>query len=171
MAFWRIGLICTVAWTFVLAPGGLISADRDAIVITPVGSPVWLDPLRALLFDSPGVLVMVRNEHNEPVTYALRIWIFDDRWQLRGTVDHCVQDVLDRSTRGRVFVSLDSIRGVTLRDHAVVAVVGAASPRRSWRLQQTDREQLAAALAAAKDLPGRLSFERSDPGIEWQCRA
>jgi hypothetical protein len=164
MSSWRLGLFWTVAWTLVLAPGDLISADRPAIVIAAVGSPVWLDPQRALLFDSPGISLMVRNEHSEPVNYALRIWIFDDRARLRGTVDYCTGEVLDRSTRGRVFVPLD-IRGVSLRDHAVVAVVGAASARRSWRLQQTDSDQLAGAEAAAKALRGQLSFERSDVAV------
>lgn len=168
MASWRLGLFCTVAWTLVLAPSDLISADRSAIVIAAAGSPVWLDPQRAILFDSPGISLMVRNEHSESVSYAIRIWIFDDRSRLRGTVEHCTREVLERSTRGRVFVPLD-IRGVTLRDHAVVAVVGAASARRSWRLQQTESDQLAAALAAAKGLPGHLAFERNDVGVEWQC--
>ena len=168
MASWRLGLFCTVAWTLVLAPSDLISADRSAIVIATAGSPVWLDPQRAILFDSPGISLMVRNEHSESVNYTLRIWIFDDRSRLRGTLEHCTREVLDRSTRGLVFVPLD-IRGVTLRDHAVVAVVGAASARRSWRLRQTESDQLAAALAAAKGLPGHLSFERNDVGVEWQC--
>ena len=167
-ARFRIGLLFTIVWTVALSPGDLMSADRAAIVIAPAGSPLWLDPQRAFLFDSPGVSLMIRNEHSEAVSYALRIWIFDDAARLRGTVDYCTREVMDRSTRGRVFVPLD-IRGVTLRDRAVVAVVAAASPRRSWRLQQTDGDQLVAALSAAKGLQGRLAFEREDAQVDWQC--
>jgi hypothetical protein len=168
MVSWRTGLLCTVVWTVVFSPGDLMSADRAAIVIAPVGSPLWLDPQRAFLFDSPGISLMVRNEHSEPVSYALRIWIFDDEARLRGTVDYCTREVIDRSTRGRVFVPLD-IRGVTLRDRAVVAVVAAASAHRSWRLQQSDSDQLAAALSAAKGLQGRLAFDREDVAVDWHC--
>lgn len=168
MVSWRIGLLCTLVWTVAFSTGDSRSADRAAIVIAPDGSPLWLDPQRAFLFDSPGVSVVIRNEHSEPVSYALRIWLFDDETRLKGTVDYCTREVMDRATRGRVFVPLD-IRGVTLRDRAVVAVVAAASARRSWRLQQTDGDQLAAALSAAKGLQGRLAFEREDVSADWQC--
>jgi hypothetical protein len=168
MPSWRRGLFGAVTWSLALAPGGPIPADRPAIVIAAAGSPVWLDPQRALFFDAPSILLVVRNEHTEPVNYHLRIWIFDDRSHLKGTVGYCTEHLLDRATRARVFVPLD-MRGVTLRDRAVVSVVRAASARRSWRLQQTDSEQLAAAEAAATGLRAQLSFERSDMAVEWQC--
>ena len=87
--------------------GGLVAADRDARVITPSGSPIWLDPWRALLFDSPAVVVMLENRHSAPVTSALRLWMFDAALRLKGSVDYCTIEVLDRNTRGHVFVPLD----------------------------------------------------------------
>ena len=41
---------------------------------------------------------MMRNEHSEPVNYALRIWIVDERRRLKGTLDYCTFDVLGSHT-------------------------------------------------------------------------
>src|SRR5262245_35519882 len=102
-----------VAWCALLIVCGaiLIAPDRPAIVMNPEGSPVWLDSQRSIFFDSPAVAVMVRNEHDESVNYALRIWIFDERSRLKGTQDFCTFDALGSHTRGRVLIPLD-FRGV-----------------------------------------------------------
>jgi hypothetical protein len=147
----------------------LLAADRPARVITPQGSPVWLDPQRTLLFDSPAVLVMRRNEFTAPVNYALRIWVVDEHSDVKGTLDYCTYDVIGRDTRGQILIPLE-IPGVTLRDRAVVAVSAAASERVSWTLRETDRQQLDAVLATAQGSAGPLTFQRQDtaPG-GWSC--
>ena len=40
----------------------VFAADRPARVITPQGSPIWLDPLETLVFDTP-LLAGARVEH------------------------------------------------------------------------------------------------------------
>ena len=144
-------------------------ADRPAIVITPQGSPVWLDSQRSFLFDTPSVWVGWRNDLSQSVHYALRVWIFDERSQLKGTLDYCDDGTLGSQTRGRTLIPLD-IPGVTLRDRAVVAVVSAATDRVAWRLRETDSEQLDAALIASKGSAARLSFARDDKRSgPWTC--
>ena len=78
-------LACSVA---------LFAADRPARVITPEGSPIWLDPQRTLVFDAPSLTVMLRNEHSQPVNYSLRLWVFDESMHLKGTQDFCTYDAL-----------------------------------------------------------------------------
>jgi hypothetical protein len=152
-----------------VSTAGPVAADRDARVITPRGSPVWLDPLRALLFDSPGVLVMLENHHSQPVASALRVWIFDADLRLKATVDYCAIDLLDRRRRGSVFVPL-GIPGITLRDRAVVIVAAAGSGPTTWRIRESDAEQLLAARAAARGSGAQLTFEREDGGSgAWEC--
>ena len=149
--------------------GGLVAADRDARVITPSGSPIWLDPWRALLFDSPAVVVMLENRHSAPVTSALRLWMFDAALRLKGSVDYCTIEVLERNTRGHVFVPLD-IADVSVRDRAVVTVAAVASGHSVWRLRESEAAQLAAARVAANGSPAHLAFERED-GLRdaWNC--
>src|SRR4029450_11482883 len=81
MRFHRRFAAIAAIWCLPLLACGaaLLAADRPARVITPQGSPVWLDPQRTLLFDSPAVSVMRRNEFTAPVNYALRIWVLDER--------------------------------------------------------------------------------------------
>ena len=146
-------------------------ADKPATVITPDGSPVWLDSQRSFFFDAPSLWVAWRNELRESVNYALRIWIFDERSQLKGTLDYCGDDILGSHTRGRTLIPVD-IPGVTLRDRAVVAVVAAAADKVAWRLRETGSEQIDAALIASKGSPARLSFERDDKySGSWNCPA
>ena len=85
-------LACSVA---------LFAADRPARVITPEGSPIWLDPQRTLVFDAPSLTVMLRNEHSQPVNYALRLWVLDESTHLKGTQDFCTYDALGGHSRGR----------------------------------------------------------------------
>jgi hypothetical protein len=155
---------------FLLASvAGPIAADRDARVITPSGSPVLLDPLRALLFDSPGVAVMLENRHSAPIASALRIWIFDADLRLRGSAEYCTVQAIDRNTRGQVFVPLE-LAGITVRDHAVVTVSAAGSERSVWRMREGEAEQLDAARSAARGGAAHLGLVRDDdrPG-EWEC--
>lgn len=146
------------------------AADRDAKVITPANSPVELDPFKAYLFDTPLLTVMVRNRTSTPVRYALRIWIFKADGDLKGTLDYCAGDELGGSTRGRVHVPID-IKGVTLRDRAVVAVVRAGSDRAAWTLSESDADQLDAARRAANGSAGGLTFEKRDSREPepWSC--
>jgi len=147
----------------------LVAADRPAIVINPEGSPIWLDSLRSTFFDSPAVAVMIRNEHSEPVNYALRIWIFDERSRLKGTQDYCTFDGFGSHTRGRILIPLD-FRGVTMRDRAVVVVTAVKSGRIAWTLRQDEADQLAAALAASQGSPGHLTIERVETETAtWTC--
>jgi hypothetical protein len=152
-------LIAACALLVVVGVGRADAADRPAYVITPVGSPLWLDPSRAVLFDSPAVSVSVENRHTGPVSFTLRIWIFDSQDRLRGAMDYCVAQTLDRGTRGVFFLPLD-IRGVTARDRGVVTVVAAASAEAAWRVEQSTAEQLSAALAEMRRYGGRLSVSR-----------
>jgi hypothetical protein len=166
-------LVVSIACCLVLASAaGLVAADRDARVITPRGSPVWLDPLRALLFDSPGVLVILENQHSQPVAFALRVWIFDPDLRLKASIDYCAIEQLDRRTRGSVFVPLE-VSGITLRDRAVITVAGAGSAGAAgttWRIRESDAEQLAAARAAAQNWGGQLTLDRDDGGsVAWEC--
>jgi hypothetical protein len=166
----RFTLLCAPLCVLLLCVGArIVAADRPARVITPEGSPLWLDPQRSFFFDSPAVAVMLRNEHTEPVKYALRIWIFDERARLKGTLDRCTYDELGRNSRGRVLIPIE-IPGVTLRDRAIVSVTAVASGRVAWKLRQTEAEQLDTAFAVSKDLPGRLSLDRYDAGpSDWSC--
>ena len=146
-----------------------LAADRDARVITPGGSPVWLDPARALLFDSPAVAVMLENHHTTPVTTALRIWIFDADLRLRGSADYCAAEVMDRNTRGQVLVPLE-IPGVTMRDRVVITLSAVGSDRAAWRMREAESGQLKAARAAAQGAPAHLAFEREEGGAAgWEC--
>jgi hypothetical protein len=146
------------------------AADRDAKVITPSNSPVELDPFRALLFDTPLVTVSVRNRLSAPVSYALRIWIFQANGDLKGVLDYCDGGELGGSMRGRVNIPID-IKGVTLRDRAVVAVVRAGSRRSMWTLADTEADQLDIARRAANGSGGGLTFGKQDSGelITWEC--
>lgn len=130
---------------------------------------MWLDPFRAVFFDTPTIWASVENHHSAPVSYALRIWIFDASSRLKGTADFCSGDTLDRSMRTRVIIPLD-VRGVTMRDRAVVTVVAAGSQRAVWTLRESDADQLAAARSASQGSSGRLSLDRRDPGaVAWSC--
>jgi hypothetical protein len=146
----------------VLAAGVADAADRPAYVIVPTGSPVWLDQGSAILFDSPALSVSVENRHTRPVTFTLRIWIFDQNDRLRGVMDYCVAEPLDRAMRGRFFVPLD-IRGITARDRGVVTIAAAASSAESWRLDDPAADQLTAARAEVQRYHGGLSLVRGGP--------
>jgi hypothetical protein len=160
------GMACCL---LLVCAAGAAAADRDARVITPRGSPVWLDPFRALFFDSPGVLVMLENHHSEPVASALRIWIFDARFRLKASLDYCATEWLDRRTRGSVFVPIE-IPGITINDRAVVTVAAAGSAQTAWRAREREAEQLAAARAAAQGSAAHLTFDRDDGGRgAWEC--
>jgi hypothetical protein len=141
-------------------------------VITPRGSPVWLDPLRALLFDSPGVLVILENQHSQPVSSALRVWIFHPDLRLKASIDYCAIEQLDRRTRGSVFVPLE-VSSITLRDRVVITVAGAGTTGMAgatWRIRESEAEQLAAARAAAQGWGGQLTLDREDGrSVAWEC--
>ena len=147
----------------------LFAADRPARVITPEGSPIWLDPQRTLDFDAPSLMVMLRNEHSQPVNYALRLWVFDESTHLKGTQDFCTYDAMGGHTRGPIVVPI-AIAGVTLRDRTVVSVTAAASGQASWSLREDAGAQLEAALAASRGSSARLTFHReaARPG-GWSC--
>jgi hypothetical protein len=139
----------------------LRAADRPAGTITPVGSPVWIDPFRATLFDTPAVSVSVSNRHATPVTFTLRVWIFDQGGNLRGTSSYCVDTPLDRTMRGIYYVPLE-IRGVTARDRGVISVESAMAARVLWTLHETPEEQLAAAREEMRGSGGQLSLDHRD---------
>lgn len=162
--------VALVALLVALSGVVLPAADRDARVITPANSPVELDPQRAFLFDNPLVTVWVRNRTSNPVSYALRIWIFQANGSLKGRLDYCAGDELGGSTRGRVVVPVD-IKGVTLRDRAVVAVVRAGSGRSTWSLSESDADQLEIARRAANGSGSGLSFDKEDSrdAVPWTC--
>ena len=159
----------TAAFTLLACSVALFAADRPARVITPEGSPIWLDPQRTLVFDAPSLTVMLRNEHSQPVNYALRLWVFDESTNLKGTQDFCTYDALGGHSRVLVAVPI-AIAGVTLRDRTVVSVTAAVSGQASWSLREDARAQLEAALAAARGSTARLTFQReaARPG-GWSC--
>ena len=135
----------------------LPAADRDAKVITPSNSPVELDPFKAFLFDTPLLTVSVRNKGNSPVSYALRVWIFEADGDLKGTLDYCTGDELGGGMRWRVNIPID-IKAVTLRDRAVVAVLRAGSGVH-LDAEQSDADQLRDAAARPTD-PVGLRFDK-----------
>jgi len=149
--------------------GRLGAADRDARVITPNGSPVWLDPWRALLFfDSPGASVILQNRHSATVTWALRVWVFDSDWRLRGSADYCTSEVLDRNTRRQLFVPLD-IRGIAALDRAVVTISVVQSGRAVWTLRESEADQLRSARAAAQGSSAQLTMDSQESQAAWVC--
>lgn len=155
----------------VMVSGAILAgADRDARVITPANSPVELDPLKAYLFDTPLVAVGVRNRRSSGVSYALRIWIFEANGDVKGVLDYCGGDELGGGMRGRVNIPID-IKGVTLRDRAVVAVVRAGSGKSTWTLRESDADQLEAARRAATGSGGGLRFAAQDTreAVPWTC--
>jgi hypothetical protein len=154
----RISATVAIATLVALTTG---AADRTAGVITPDGSPVWIDPWRATLFDTPALWVSITNRHSAPVAFTLRVWVFDQSNQLRGTTSWCVSTPVDRSMRGVFHIPLE-IRGVTARDRGVVTVESAVGGRVRWALRETPEEQLAAALDNVRGSSGRLSMERLD---------
>jgi hypothetical protein len=154
----RICAMVAIAMFVALTAG---AADRTAGVITPEGSPVWIDPWRATLFDTPALTLSITNRHSDPVAFTLRVWIFDQSNQLRGTTTWCVSTPVDRSMRGVFHIPLE-IRGVTARDRGVVTVESAAGGRVRWALRETPEEQFAAALDDVRGSGGRLSMERLD---------
>jgi hypothetical protein len=162
--------VAFVALLVALAGAGVSGADRDAKVITPANSPVELDPLRAFLFDTPLLAVGVRNRGSSPVSYALRIWIFQANGDLKGMLDYCAGDELGGSMRGRVNIPID-IKGVTLRDRAVVAVVRAGSAKSTWTLSESDAEQVESARRASNGSGSGLSFDKLNTrdAVPWTC--
>jgi hypothetical protein len=159
----------TAALTLLACSVALFAADRPARVITPEGSPIWLDPQRTLVFDAPSLAVMLRNEHSQPVNYALRLWVFDESTHLKGTQDFCSYDALGGHSRVRLVVPI-AIAGVTLRDRTVVSVTAAGSGQISWSLREDERAQLDAARAAARGVTARLTFGREAAGPGgWNC--
>ena len=100
----------TACLTLLACSAALFAADRPALVITPQGSPIWLDPQRTLVFDAPSLTVMQRNEHSQPVNYALRLWMFDESTHLKGTQDSCTYDAMGGHSRGRIVVPLHDVR-------------------------------------------------------------
>ncbi len=148
----------------------LPAADRDAKVITPSNSPVELDPFKAFLFDTPLLTVSVRNKGSGPVSYALRVWIFEADGDLKGTLDYCTGDELGGGTRWRVNIPID-IKGVTLRDRAVVTVLRAGSGRATWTLSDSDADQIDIARRAANGSGGGLTFTKGDnrEATPWTC--
>ena len=114
-------------------------------------------------------MVMLRNEHSQPVNYALRLWVFDESTRLKGTQDFCTYDAMGGHTRGPIVVPI-TIAGATLRDRTVVSVTAAASGQASWSLREDAGAQLEAALAAARGSTARLTFQReaARPG-GWNC--
>ena len=136
------------------------AADRTAGVITPEGSPVWIDPWRATLFDTPALWVSITNRHSAPVAFTLRVWVFDQSNQLRGTTSWCVSTPVDRSMRGVFHIPLE-IRGVTARDRGVVTVESAVGGRVRWALRETPEEQLAAALDNVRVVDGAAGSRRA----------
>ena len=150
----------TVAITTILALTAS-AADRTAGVITPDGSPLYIDPWRATLFDTPALSVSITNRHSTPVVFTLRVWVFDQSDQLRGTTTWCMSTPVDPSMRGVFYIPLE-IRGVTARDRGVVTVESAAAERVRWALHEGPEEQLAAALDDVRGSGGRLSMERLD---------
>jgi len=163
-------LFLTGACVFLLVGFAFGMADKPAIVITPSGSPVWLDSQRSLFIEPPSVSVGWRNESGQTLNYSLRIWIFDERSRLKATLDHCTYDQLGTNTRGRTLVPLP-IPGVTLRDRVVVTVLSAGSGTAVWTLRETESSQLNAARAAARGSGGRLSLARSTSkeAAGWNC--
>src|SRR5258707_3492506 len=95
----RLVVIALVVCAVLAGTSGARAADREARVINPEGSPLYLDPQRAVLFDTPLVWVGIRNEHTAPVSYELRLWIFRSDGTVLGTLDYCTGDVLDRAMR------------------------------------------------------------------------
>lgn len=154
----RISATVAIATLAALMAG---AADRTAGVITPDGSPVWIDPWRATLFDTPALSVSLTNRHSSPVVFTLRIWVFDQSERLRGTALYCENTPLDRSMRGIFHVPLD-IRGVTARDRGVVTVEHVLGDRVEWTLRETPEEALEAARTEVRGSGGRLSLERRE---------
>ena len=157
------------AFTVLACIVGLSAADRPAHVITPEGSPIWLDPQETLVFDTPLLSVMVRNEHSHAVNYALRLWVFGESGQLKGMQDSCTYDVIGGHSRVRIAVPI-TIAGATLRDSIVVSVTAAASREAGWSVREDAPAQLEAALAASRNSIARLTFAReADKPGEWNC--
>jgi hypothetical protein len=152
------------ALTLLACSVSLLAADRPARVITPEGSPIWLDPQQTLVFDSPSLAVMLRNEHSQAVHYTLRLWVFDESAHLKGTQDFCSYDAMGGHSRGRIVVPI-AIAGVTLRDRTVVSVTAAISGQVSWSLREDAQAQLEAALAASRGSTARLTFQREATGL------
>ena len=163
-------LVLTGACTLLLAGFAAGLADKPAIVITPSGSPVWLDSSRSLFIEPPSVSVGWRNESGQPLNYALRVWIFDERSRLKATLDHCTYDQLSTNTRGRTLIPLP-MAGVTIRDRVVVTVLSAGSGTAVWTLRENESSQLSAARAASRGSGGRLSLVRSSnkESAGWTC--
>jgi len=159
----------TAAVTLLACGTALFAADRPARVITPEGSPIWLDPQRTLVFDTPSLIVMLRNERSEPVNYSLRLWVFDESTHLTGTQDFCSFVALGGHSRASIFVPI-GIAGVTMRHTTVVSVTTAASGRASWSLREDASAQLEAAVATIRGSTAHLRFDReaAKPG-GWNC--
>jgi hypothetical protein len=165
----RLVLPCAALGVVLLTGFAFARADRPAIVVTPQGSPLVLDSQKSLLFDTPAVWVAWRNDFGQPINYALKIWVFDERSRLKGTLDYCGHDKLSSHSRGHTLVALE-IPGVTLRDRAVVTVMSAASDKVEWKLRETEDKLLGLARAASRGSAGRLSLKREDKAsTNWTC--
>ena len=158
----RVRLIGAVLAVIALGAAGAAAADRPAYVIVPTGSPLRLDQSRATLFDTPALSVSVENRHTAPVTFTLRIWIFDPQNRLKGAMDYCVAEPLDRSSRGQSFVPL-SVHGITARDRGVVTIAAAQSDARSWQLAESTTDQIEAARAEAQRYSPTLTLAAGTP--------
>ena len=159
----------TAAVTLLACLVPIFAADRPARVITPEGSPIWLDPLRTLVFDAPLLTVMLRNDHSQRMNYALRVWVFDELGHLKGIQDFCTNDAIGGHTRRQVAFAI-AIAGVTLRDSVVVSVAAAASERGSWSLREDAPAQLESAHAASRGSTAGLTFQHeAGRPTRWNC--
>jgi hypothetical protein len=97
-------------------------------------------------------------------------WAFVSVADLKGTLDYCVGDELGGGMRWRVNIPID-IKGVTLRDRAVVAVVRAGSGKSTWTLSESDADQLESARRAVNGSGSGLRFDKQESrdAVPWTC--
>jgi hypothetical protein len=118
--------------------------DREANVILASGMLVTVE--RAIFFDDGGLITLqLRNGGYEVARPRIRVVVFDERGQLKGTVVYCA-GIVQPGTRQPVVIPLE-VKGASTHDRFVAFVEEVLTPRKSYRL----RESLGATLSQAQN--------------------
>jgi len=124
---------CLLALASASLTATLLAAERHALTLEPAGMPVRLE--NATFFDDGRVLAWVwRNSRQEPLYPRLRVFVFDERGRLAGSLQRCTASPLQPGTRAQVRVELE-IEGVTSRHRFVALVEEARSAATVWRVE------------------------------------
>jgi len=128
--------------------------DREANVIVASGMLASVE--RAIFFDDGRLITLqLRNSGYEVARPRVRVVVFDEHGQLKGTVVYCA-GLVQPGTRQPVVIPLE-VNGASTHDRFIVFVEEVLTERRTYRL----RESLDATLAQARNAADMRGWDLS----------